>query len=108
MASLLKKASLLGCLLGLGCTLSLASEPGAAVYKSKCASCHGVDGKGQTAIGKKLNLKDLASSDVQNKHHSELKLLIENGKGKMPAYKDKLTNEQIEKLVTYIRSVKQK
>lgn len=108
MKSLLKKASILGCLAALACTLSFAAESGESVYKAKCASCHGADGKGQTPMGKRLNLKDLASSDVQNKHDSELKLLIQDGKGKMPAYKGKLTDEQIESLVTYIRSLKQK
>lgn len=108
MRSWMKKASLLACMLAVSCTLSFAAESGEALYKAKCASCHGVDGKGQTPIGKKLNIKDLGSNDVQNKHDSELKLIIENGKGKMPAYKGKLTDEQIESLVTYLRTFKGK
>ena len=31
---------------------------------------------------------------------------IANGKGKMPSFKRKLTNEQIESLVTYVRGLK--
>ena len=108
MKYLLKRALVLACLLVVGCTLSLAADSGESVYKAKCASCHGPDGKGQTAIGKRLNLKDLTSGDVQNKHDSELKLIIQDGKGKMPAYKGKLTDEQIESLVTYLRALKQK
>jgi mono/diheme cytochrome c family protein len=76
---------------------------GAEVYKAKCASCHGADGKGETPVGKSLKVRDLASSETQNQHDSELKTFLENGKGKMPAYKGKLTNEQIENLVQYIR-----
>ncbi len=76
------------------------------VYKAKCASCHGPDGKGQTAIGKKMDLRDLASDDVQKQHDSELKLIIEKGKGKMPGYKGKLTDKQIDDLIVYIRSLK--
>lgn len=76
---------------------------GGEVYKAKCASCHGADGKGETAAGKILKVKDLASSEIQDQHDSELKTFLENGKGKMPAYKGKLTSEQIENLVQYIR-----
>ena len=36
-----------------------ASADGAAVYASKCASCHGADGKGATMMGKKLKVKDM-------------------------------------------------
>lgn len=108
MKVLVRNLTLIAAILAIACTLSFAAESGESVYKTKCASCHGVDGKGQTAIGKRLNIKDLASKDVQDKHDSELKLLIEDGKGKMPAYKGKLTDEQIENLVTYIRSLKQK
>jgi mono/diheme cytochrome c family protein len=79
---------------------------GADVYKAKCASCHGADGKGETTMGKTLKVKDLASPEIQNQHDSELKTLLENGKGKMPAYKSKLTDEQIESLVQYIRVLK--
>ena len=106
--SLLNKLLVVAGMLMLACALSFGAESGEAVYKAKCASCHGADGKGQTAIGKRLDMKDLGSSDVQDKHDSELKLMIQDGKGKMPAYKGKLTDEQIESLVTYIRSFKQK
>ena len=31
------------------------------LWKGKCGSCHGDDGKGQTTQGKKLNVKDLTA-----------------------------------------------
>ena len=81
---------------------------GGEVYKAKCASCHGADGRGETPVGKSLKVKDLALPEIQNQHDSELKTFLENGKGKMPAYKGKLTNEQIENLVQYIRVLNKK
>jgi mono/diheme cytochrome c family protein len=59
--------------------------------------------KGETPVGKSLKVKELASPETQSQHDSELKTFLENGKGKMPAYKGKLTNDQIENLVQYIR-----
>ncbi len=81
---------------------------GAELYKGKCQMCHGADGKGQTPMGKNMQLKDLGSADVQNMKDSELKTLIENGKGKMPAYKGKLTDTQIEDVIQQIRTFKGK
>ncbi len=86
-----------------------ASDKGAEVFKkSNCAMCHGADGKGQTPAGKSMKAGDFTSSDVQNLKDSELQNIIENGKGKMPAYKSKLKDEEVEQIVAYIRTLKGK
>ena len=79
---------------------------GAAVYKAKCASCHGADGAGQTAIGKKMNLRDLGSPEVQKQTDAELYAWTADGKGKMPAYKGKLSDAEIKALVAFMRTLK--
>jgi cytochrome c6 len=79
---------------------------GAAVYKAKCASCHGADGAGQTAIGKKMNLRDLGSAEVQKQTDAELYAWTADGKGKMPAYKGKLSEAEIKTLVGFMRTLK--
>jgi mono/diheme cytochrome c family protein len=35
------------------------------VYEERCAKCHGVDGKGQTKMGQKLDAKDYTDAKVQ-------------------------------------------
>jgi len=81
---------------------SFAADTAADVYKSKCAMCHGPDGKGKMA-----GTKDLASADVQKASDADLNATITNGKlPKMPAFKGKLTDDQIKDLVKYIRSLK--
>lgn len=87
---------------------AIAQDKPADVFKSKCAMCHGADGKGQTAMGKKYNIKDLASQDVQSKSDADLKDIIVKGKDKMPAYGGKLTDDQINGLVNYIRDFPKK
>jgi len=74
----------------------------AADYKAKCAMCHGADGAGKPAMG----TKDLGSADIQKMSDADLTAAITNGKGKMPAYKGKLTDAQVTDLVKYIRSLK--
>ena len=79
---------------------------GAAVYKAKCATCHGADGKGETSIGKSMNLKGLGAPEVQKTSDAELTKIIADGKGKMPAYKGKISADEIKALVAFIRTLK--
>lgn len=86
-------------------TWSLA-QGGSDTFKSKCAMCHGTDGKGDTAMGKKFGLKDLGSAEIQGMSDGDLTTIIAKGKDKMPAYENKLSKEQIDGVVKYIRSLK--
>jgi mono/diheme cytochrome c family protein len=86
--------------------LADATPDGAAIFKAKCAMCHGPDGTGQTPMGKSLKIRNLASADVQKQTDAELTNIITNGKNKMLAYKGKLTAEEIKTLVGHIRSLK--
>jgi mono/diheme cytochrome c family protein len=72
-------------------------------YKAKCQMCHGADGSGNTPAGKKFGAKDLRSAEVQKQTDAQWTEIIKAGKLKMPAFKDKLTNEQIKDLIEYIR-----
>lgn len=80
----------------------------ASLYKSKCAGCHAADGTGNTAAGKSLKVRDLHSADVQKQTDAQLTDIITAGKSPMPAYKDKLTGDQIKQLVAYIRDLGKK
>lgn len=86
--------------------LAAYAADGAAVYKAKCASCHGPDGKGETSIGKSMKLRSLASAEVQKTSDADLTKVISDGKGKMPAYKGKLSADEIKALVAFIRTLK--
>jgi mono/diheme cytochrome c family protein len=83
-----------------------AAQSGADVFKSKCAVCHGATGAGDTAMGKNMKLKDLGSADVQGMSDADLNGIITNGKDKMPKYDGKLSKDQINDLVKYIRTMK--
>jgi len=82
------------------------ADDGAATFKSKCAACHGADGSGNTAVGKSMKIRDLGSADVQKQTDEQLAGIITNGKGAMPAYKDKLTVDEINQLVAFVRQLK--
>jgi mono/diheme cytochrome c family protein len=87
----------------------LRADDAASLFKAKCAVCHGADGSGNTAMGKQMQSPDLRSEEVQKQTDAQLIDATTNGKGKkMPAYKGKLTDDQIKGLVGYIRDLAKK
>jgi cytochrome c6 len=85
---------------------AIAASDGAALYKAKCATCHGTDGSGQTPAGKSLKLRDLRSDEVQKQTDIELTKIISGGKGKMPAYGKQLSTADVEALIAHLRTLK--
>jgi len=85
------------------------ADDSASLFKTKCAVCHADDGSGSGKMGQQLGAKDLRSADVQKQTDAQLNESITNGVGKkMPAYKAKLTDDQIKGLVGYIRDLAKK
>ncbi len=82
------------------------ADDAAATYKAKCAMCHGPDGAGQTPTGKTMKVRDLRSAEVRKATDAEMETIISDGKGKMPAFKGKLSPADIKGLVAYIRGLK--
>jgi cytochrome c6 len=92
----------------LGVPLAHGDEATSKLYGSKCAMCHGPDGKGDTPAGKANKIVDLTSADVQKRSDEDLAETITKGKNKMPAYGKSLKPDQISGLVAYIRSLGKK
>ncbi len=78
---------------------------GEKVYKAKCASCHGPDGKGETAAGKATKARDICSDDVKKESDAAWTDIIMKGKNKMPLYDKKLTDTEVKDVIAYMRSL---
>lgn len=80
----------------------------AVTYSKNCATCHGKDGRANAFKAKhRHHARDLTDARWQGEVTDErIFNSIANGMGKMPAFKRKLTNEQIESPVTYVRGLK--
>ena len=76
------------------------ADDAAALYAKRCASCHGKDGKG-TPVGQKMGAKDLTAL---KESEADIAATIANGKGKMSAYKDKLSEAEIKSLAKYVKA----
>jgi len=102
---------LMASILGLMTAATLQAD-GGELFQRRCSTCHGKEGKGDTAIGKKKNLKALGSPEVQALSDSELTSRIAEGvepvgkDDRQHAFKDKgLSDDDIAELVTFIRAL---
>ncbi len=84
------------------------------LWKAKCASCHGVDGKAETEQGKKMSMHDITTAAWQKSFTDEkIKQVIPDGvddqkEGKhkqMDPYKAKLMPGEVDSLVAYCREL---
>lgn len=97
---MLSIGSLVAC--ALFTTASRADEAkGGVVYKAKCAMCHGADGSKSNP-----NMKALNSADVQKQTDAQLTETTSKGKGKMPGYAGKLSDDEIKAVVAFLRTLK--
>ena len=92
--------------------LSARAEDAKTTYDSKCAMCHGADGKGDNKMGQKLGVKDFTDAKVQAdmKDDAATKAIKEgvkdaDGKTLMKPF-DSLSDEDVKGLVAYIRTLK--
>jgi cytochrome c6 len=99
-----RRLALVGALAAIFALPSMSAQDASAMFKSKCAGCHGADGTG-SAMGKKMGAHDFTSADVQKMSDAEITDVITNGKNKMPKYSS-LKPEEVKGLVAYIRSLK--
>jgi cytochrome c6 len=83
-----------------------APADGAALYASKCAICHGKNGGG-TAAWKGKGQPDLSNPDWQKTHSDDqIATRIKDGKGKMPGFRKKLSDNEIMELVKQVRALR--
>jgi len=79
-----------------------------ATFDAQCAKCHGRDGRAHTTRGRLSHARDMTNAAWQNEVSDErLFNSINKGRGKnMPAYGKKLSEDQMDALVRYVRQLK--
>jgi mono/diheme cytochrome c family protein len=87
---------------------AMGQDSAESTYKAKCAVCHAADGSGDTAMGKKLEVQSFNAPAIAKLSDAVFLEVTIKGKGKMPGYEKKLTDDQIKDLVKYIRGLGKK
>ncbi|MCA1620955.1 MAG: cytochrome c [Acidobacteria bacterium] len=82
-------------------------ERGRAVYADRCTRCHGADGQGRTRMAETVEPPDL-SDPAWQRGRSDARMIasVANGRGQMPAFKKRLTRQDIAASIAYVRTLK--
>ena len=82
----------------------------AQVYGKYCVSCHGRDGRSKTTKAKFNHARDIADGNWQDQVTDErIYNSIMNGRnvrGNMPSFNKKITDEEADSLVSYVRQLR--
>ena len=73
----------------------------ASLFRQNCAICHGQEANGKEMDGKLI--PSLRYGDAETKTEEEIYLQIKEGKLPMPAFKNQLTEEEIRRMVKFVR-----
>lgn len=74
-------------------------------YLDKCAVCHGRDGAGKTAKGRKDKVKDVRET-IKSMSEADMIKIVTDGKApNMDSFKKDFSADQIKALVEYYRSL---
>lgn len=99
------KLTTLGAMVACAIATAHAQTSGADTYKTKCQMCHAADGSGNTPAGKAMKTASFTSPDLLKATDAEMIAVTKAGKGKMPAYSGKLSDDQIKCVIAYIRTL---
>jgi cytochrome c6 len=77
-----------------------AKSGGADTYQQHCATCHGADGKANTARGRRKGATDLTKSTISTAQGIRV---ITNGREQMPSFKGTLSETDIKEVMTFVR-----
>ena len=80
-------------------TLAADTANGAKIFSVQCAGCH-LNGGNIIRRGKNLKLKALKRNDMDKV--DAIASIVANGKNNMSAYKDRLTEQEIQAVSAYV------
>jgi cytochrome c6 len=81
-----------------------AQSPGEAIYKEKCANCHGSNGLANSSVSRLMKVKPITDPEIKKLTAAGMIQLTRDGVGKMQSYKGELTDAQIKDSVDYFRT----
>jgi mono/diheme cytochrome c family protein len=107
----MKKAILLTLAACAAMVLSASAADVKETWEKSCAKCHGADGKGDTKMGKKLDIKDFTDPKYQESLKDEamfkaIKEGVKDGDKTRMKAAEGLSDEEIKAMVAYVRKFK--
>jgi mono/diheme cytochrome c family protein len=94
----------------LAATLALAgamgfADDGGAIYKAKCAMCHGATGTPSAGMAKSMGIKAASDPAMAALSVDQISAVVKNGKGKMHPVAG-LSDPDVKSVATFFKSLK--
>lgn len=94
----------------LATTLALAgvmgfADDGGAIYKAKCAMCHGATGTPSAGMAKAMGIKPTSDPAMAALSVDQISATVKNGKGKMKPISG-LSDGDVKSVATFFKSLK--
>ncbi len=81
------------------------AEDGAAIYKSKCAMCHGATGTPSAGMAKMMGIKPVSDPAMKDLSEAQIESTVKEGKGKMKPIAG-LSDVQVKAVAAYFKTLK--
>ncbi|MGB7267191.1 MAG: cytochrome c [Terracidiphilus sp.] len=81
------------------------AEDGAAIYKAKCAMCHGPSGTPSAGMAKMLGIKPVSDPAMKAVTEAQVETTVKDGKAKMKPVAG-LTDAQVKAVAAYFKTLK--
>jgi cytochrome c6 len=81
------------------------AEDGSAVYKSKCAMCHGPSGTPSAGMAKMMGIKPVSDPAMKGLTEAQVETAVKEGKGKMHPVAG-LSDAQVKAVAAYFKTLK--
>lgn len=107
----MKKLILIGVAALMTATLSASAADAKENWEKSCAKCHGPDGKGDTKMGKKVEVKDFTDAKTQTSFKDEdlakaIKEGVKDGDKTRMKAAEGVSDDDVKALVAYVRGFK--
>lgn len=94
-------------------TATLHAVPAIEIWQQQCALCHGMDGKGETPVGRQWEVRDFTDpNEVTDLTDARIVEVVtegikdEKGRVKMIPFGQLLTEKEIQSMVAYVRALR--
>jgi mono/diheme cytochrome c family protein len=90
-----------------GIAFAEADAVGKKTYQKMCQSCHAADGTGNNMIAKsmKISIPPVTGAALEKQDDAAMLSIIAEGKGKMPGYAKRLSAEEQQQVLEYMKTL---
>ena len=78
------------------------AQPARQLFRNHCAACHGNNGNGQSYVANYAGMPAVGNLTTTAKSPAELKNSLLNGRGAMPAFRNRINDTEADSLIQHI------